>query len=130
MRLFPFAIATALALSMNVRAGELSVFSTPNASIGGMSPSGAYASALASDIFGLTCYRWLRASGAEDPVAGINSCAGINDAGTIAGSIPVDGGNGFGGHDEPALAVYGEFLPPGAPLACGFTNAAAAPGLT
>ena len=125
MRLFPFAIATALALSMNVQAGELSVFSTPNASIGGMSPSGAYASALASDIFGLTCYRWMRATGAEDPVAGINSCTGINDAGTIAGSIPVDGGNGFGGHDEPALAVAGTAAPQVLPLPDGFENAQA-----
>jgi len=123
MRALPLAILAALTLGANAGAtGALTTLATPNASIGGMSPNGDYVAAFVQDFTGARCIRYVRATGVEDSIPTLNECTGINDAGTLAGSAPVDGGSTGGGHDEAALVAIGATDPELIPSLDGFEN--------
>lgn len=124
MRALPIVILAALALGGNAEAtGVFTTFTTPNAVLGGMSPSGTYSVAITQDFTGIRCVRFTRATGDEESILTLNSCMGINEAGTLAGSVPIDGGSSGGGHDSAALVAIGASDPEVLPSIDGFDNA-------
>lgn len=95
--LLPFAAAHA--------AGEFIPINTPSVQLTGVSPNGEYAVGAISYTAG---FRWTASSGAEDLLTDLNSAQGINNAGTIAGSVAENGGaNEPGGRDLGAYAPLG-----------------------
>ena len=94
--LFPLAAAQA--------AGEFIPIETPSVQLTGVSPNGEYAVGAITYTAG---FRWTASTGAEDLLTDINSAQGINDAGTIAGSVAENGGTIEGGRDLGAFAAVG-----------------------
>ena len=66
--------------------------------------SGRYVSA---QDYGATGLRWSAADDSEIPVPGIQGAIGVNDSGTIAGTVFVDGGAYAGGQHVAAIAAIG-----------------------
>lgn len=122
MRLTPYAAAIALMACASAQAaGEFIPLETPEIKLTKISQNGEYASAFLTGTGGI---RWVRATGAEEPVAGMNYSNGINNAGTITGSVGVNGGSGTdGGTDVPALSPLGAAAPQQLPLPADTQNA-------
>ena len=123
MRALPLAIIAALLGGNAGATGALTTLTTPNGVLLGMSPSGEYSVAIAQNFTGTSCVRFERSTGAEDSISTLNNCSGINEAGTIAGSAPIDGGSDNGGHDAPALLADDATDPEILPSLDGFENA-------
>lgn len=114
MRFFPLATAIALVLGAPAQAGTFVPLETPFGQATKFSQNGDY---LAIFVSGAGGARWTRATGQEAFVSGLNYVNGINNAGTIAGSIPVNGGSTEeGGTDTPALSAIGASTPANLPL--------------
>ena len=77
---------------------------TPEVQITKISGNGAYA---VGSIFNTAGYRWTASTGAEELITELNGANGINNAGTIAGSVGVNGGSEGGGDDLGAYAPIG-----------------------
>ena len=99
------AIAVLLPAAAVHAAGEFIPIDTPSVQLTGVSPNGEFAVGAISYTAG---FRWTAASGAQDLVPGLNSAQGINNAGTIAGSVAENGGAIEGGRDLGAFAAVGE----------------------
>jgi uncharacterized membrane protein len=106
MRVLPLSAALSLALCGAAHAtGTFTALETPGALVTMISPNGEYAVASLSGGGGV---RWTAETGEEDPLSGLNVTLGINDAGTVSGAVPVNGGAANGGDDLGAyLAVDG-----------------------
>lgn len=121
MRLTPYAAAVALMACASAQAaGEFIPLETPEIKLTKISQNGEYAAAFLTGTGGI---RWVRGTGAEEPVAGMSYSNGINNAGTISGSIGVDGGSAEGGTDAPALSPIGASAPTELPLPADTQNA-------
>ncbi len=77
---------------------------TPQVQITKISGNGAYA---VGSIFNTAGYRWTASTGAEELITELNGASGINNAGTIAGTVGVNGGAEGGGDDLGAYAPIG-----------------------
>jgi hypothetical protein len=77
---------------------------TPSMQITKISSNGEYA---VGAISGTAGFRWTASTGAEELLPGLDAATGINNAGTIAGSIPENGGVNNGGRDLGAYAAPG-----------------------
>ena len=100
-------IATLLALACCTTAQASGTFipiTTPSVQITKLSPNGAYA---VGSIAYTAGFRWTAASGVEELLTGLNSATGINNLGTVAGSVPENGGQINGGRDLGAYALVG-----------------------
>jgi hypothetical protein len=95
------AVSALLPLAAAQAAGEFIPIETPSVQLTGVSPNGEYAVGAISYTAG---FRWTASTGAEELLTGINSAQGINDAGTIAGSVAENGGAIEGGRDLGAYA--------------------------
>ena len=93
---------------------------TPNAQATKISQNGDYLTAFVAGTGGM---RWIRATGEEQLVQGMDYSNGVNNLGTVSGAIPVDGGTGNGGHDLPAVSPLGASAPQELPLPAGTDNA-------
>ena len=98
------AVSTVFPLASVQAAGLFIPIETPEVQLSGVSPNGQYA---VGSIAYTAAFRWTAATGAEDLLTALNSAQGINDAGTIAGSVPEDGGAIEGGRDLGAYAPVG-----------------------
>ena len=83
--------------------GTFIALETPNVQITKISANGAYA---VGSTFTLNGFRWTASTGTEELLPQLDFSLGINDAGTVAGAIPENGGVSNGGRDLGAyLAV-------------------------
>ena len=98
------AVSALLPLATAQAAGEFIPINTPSVQLTGVSPNGEFAVGAISYTAG---FRWTASSGAEDLLTDINSAQGINNAGTIAGSVAENGGSSEGGRDLGAYAPRG-----------------------
>lgn len=99
------AVSALLPLASAQAAGEFIPINTPNVQLTGVSPNGEFAVGAISYTAG---FRWTAATGAEDLLTELNSALGINNAGTIAGSVAENGGAiEPGGRDLGAYAAVG-----------------------
>ncbi|MBN8727425.1 MAG: hypothetical protein J0H15_06930 [Xanthomonadales bacterium] len=104
MRLL-LAAGITLALSGTAAAsGTFVELQTPNLQITRISPNGAYATG-AADYMGV---RWTAGTGTEEVLPALNGAMGINDSGTIGGTVPENGGAQEGGRDHAAYAAIGQ----------------------
>jgi len=121
MRPSLFAVAVGLACCATAQAaGTFIPLQTASAQSTKFSQNGDYLVAFLSGTGGV---RWTRATGAEDLVPGMDYSNGINNLGTVSGSIPLDGGPDNDGHDIPALSAIGAGDPQSLPLPAGTDNA-------
>jgi uncharacterized membrane protein len=105
MRVLLASAAVSLGLSGLAHAsGTFIPLETPNLTIGKVSANGAYAVGTTFDGQG---FRWTAATGAEELLPEIDTALGVNNAGTIAGAVPENGGVNNGGRD------LGAYLPVG-----------------
>jgi hypothetical protein len=119
MRISPLVTALALVACGTVQAeGQFIPLETPNAQAIKFSENGDY---LAASVFG-GGMRWSRSSGTEEVISGMYVVSGINNAGTIAGSI-ADGEPGNGGHEIPAVSAVGAPQPTTYPISPDMNNA-------
>jgi uncharacterized membrane protein len=101
----PVALAISLALSGLAHAsGTFIALQTPNVQITKISPNGAYA---VGSSFDPAAFRWTASTGTEELFPELDVALGINDAGTIAGAVPENGGAGAGGRDLGAYLAVG-----------------------
>jgi hypothetical protein len=106
MRISLLSIALCVAVSGAAHAsGTFTALETPNLQISKFSPNGEYAVGAIGG--GGAAVRWVASTGEEQIVADLNAGLGINDAGTISGSIPKNGGSLNGGSDLGAYAAPG-----------------------
>ena len=77
---------------------------TAGAVLAMISGNGAYA--VGSTASG-TGFRWTASTGAEDVIPTLDVALGINNFGTIAGAVPVNGGAANGGSDLGAYVEVG-----------------------
>ncbi|MEO7063054.1 MAG: hypothetical protein ABI082_04670 [Dokdonella sp.] len=85
--------------------GTLVELQTPNLYVTKISGNGEYAvGSVLPDAFGA---RWTSNGNVEEVLPELNIGNGINDAGTIAGSIPENGGSDNGGRDLGAFSAVG-----------------------
>lgn len=107
MRVSLLSIAFCVACSGAAHAsGTFTALETPGLQISKISPNGAYAvGAIGGGGAGV---RWTAATGEEEIIPELNGAVGINDAGTISGSVPENGGSINGGRDLGAYAAIGE----------------------
>ena len=121
MRPSLFAVAIGMACCATAHAaGSFIPLQTVSAQATKFSQNGDYLAAFLSGTGGV---RWTRATGAEDLVPGMDYSNGINNLGTVSGSVPLDGGPDNGGHDIPALSAIGAADPQSLPLPEGTDNA-------
>lgn len=98
------AISVALCGTAQAETVTFTPLQTQDAQVTMISPNGEYA---VSSIFQTAAIRWTAATGAEELVDSLNEGLGINDAGTISGSAPENGGSSNGGRDLGAYAPLG-----------------------
>jgi len=123
MRLSPYAVAIAVGLCGTAQAaGTFIPLETPLGQAVKFSQNGEYLSIFVNQGGGV---RWTRSTGVEEPLAGLNSSSGINNLGTVAGSVAVNGGADNGGNDHPALLPVGATAPTELPLPADTQNAKA-----
>ncbi|MBO9662663.1 hypothetical protein [Dokdonella sp.] len=120
MRLTPYAAAITLIACASAQAGEFIPLQTELGQATKFSQNGEYLSIFVNGSGGA---RWIRATGAEEPISGLNSLNGINNLGTVSGSVPVGGGADNGGTDVPALSALGATAPTEMPLPADTQNA-------
>ena len=84
--------------------GTFTALQTPGLQVTTLSGNGAYA---VGSVGGGAGYRWTASTGAEEVIPALDVALGINDFGTIAGAVPVNGGAGNGGSDLGAYAAPG-----------------------
>ena len=105
MRVLLVSAAVLLGLSGLAHAsGRFIALETPNLTLGKVSANGAYAIGTTFDGSG---FRWTSATGAEDILPAIDAALGVNNAGTIAGAVPENGGVANGGRDLGAYLSVG-----------------------
>lgn len=107
MRISPLllaALSVALCGAVHADTVTFTPLQTPDATISKISGNGAYA---VSSIFQTAAVRWNAATGVEEVIPAMNDALGINNAGTISGSVPENGGSGNGGRDLGAFAAVG-----------------------
>lgn len=107
MRISPLlfaAISVALCGAVHADTVTFIPLTTPDAQLTKISGDGKYA---ASMIFQTAAVRWTAATGVEELIPELNAGLGINNSGTIAGSIPENGGSEAGGRDLGAYAQVG-----------------------
>ena len=105
MRCFPLFAAAALAASTAAHAaGSFIELQTPGVQITRISPNGEYAAGSISYTAG---FRWTAATGTEELLPELDAAGGVNDAGTIAGAVPENGGANEGGRDLGAYLAIG-----------------------
>ena len=105
MRVLLLSATVSLALCGVVHAsGTFIELQSPGVTITKIASDGGYAvgSSLAPAGF-----RWTASTGAEELIPELNVAMGINNAGTISGAIPENGGVGNGGRDLGAFAKVG-----------------------
>jgi probable HAF family extracellular repeat protein len=106
MRVSLLCIAICVACPGVVQAsGTFTALETANLQISKISPNGAYATGAIGG--GGAGVRWIASTGEEQIVADLNAALGINDSGTISGSVPENGGSINGGSDLGAYAPIG-----------------------
>jgi len=121
MRSLFLAAAVVVAFAGTARAeGTFIGLQTPSAQTTKISQNGEY---LAAFVGGTGGVRWIRDTGEEQLVQGMDYSNGINNLGTVSGAIPVDGGSGNGGHDIPAVVALDATEPEPLPLPDGTDNA-------
>lgn len=121
MRLSPYAAAIAMAISASAQAsGTFIPLETQFGQAIKFSQNGKY---LSISINGGGSARWNSETGVEEIVPGLGTTQGVNNAGTIAGSVPVNGGSREGGTDVPALSPVGAAMPALLPLPADTDNA-------
>jgi uncharacterized membrane protein len=101
MRVLLVSAAVSFALCGAVHAsGTFIELQSPGVTLTKISADGSYAvgSSLAPAAF-----RWTAATGTEELLPELNTAMGINDAGTISGSVPENGGSANGGRDLGAF---------------------------
>lgn len=107
-------IAVAMTFCGTAHAGTFIPLLTPNAQLTKISQNGEYAAATRN-------MRWIRATGTEEVVTGLDYSNGMNNLGTLSGALPqVDGETT---HDIPALYAIGAAAPQALPLPAGTDNA-------
>jgi hypothetical protein len=105
MRISVLFVAVSAALCGVAHAGGSFIgLQTPNVQITKLSGNGKYA---VGSIAGAAGFRWNANTGAEELITDLNAATGINNSGTIAGSVPQDGGSANGGRDLGAYAAVG-----------------------
>lgn len=106
MRLSPLCATLFLVLCGGASADTVTLIplQTPQVQLGKISGDGAYAS---GSIFATAGFRWNASTGAEELLPELYAANGINNAGTIAGSVPMNGGSQNGGDDLGAYAPVG-----------------------
>ena len=110
------------ALAFGTAQADFIPLDTPNAQATKFSENGDY---LVTFMYAQGGTRWSRATGMEEMIPGMYALNGINNAGTVSGSAPVDGGYDNGGHDLPALVPLGAGAPTILPLPADTQNAEA-----
>ena len=115
MRVLLVTAAVSLGLSGLAHAsGTFIPLQTAGVQVTKLSSNGAYA---AGSTFAGTGFRWTAASGLEESLPELNVSLGVNNAGTIAGAVPENGGSANGGRDLGAfLAIGGTPSPLTSPL--------------
>ena len=105
MRNFLLAAAVSLVFCGAVHAeGTFTTLQTPNLLLTKISGNGQYAVGVIPTAAGA---RWIASTGEEQILPGLIDGLGINNAGTVSGAVPVDGGSNEGGRDLGAFAVIG-----------------------
>lgn len=84
--------------------GEFIMLPVPELYISQVSGNGAYAVGAIADSSG---YRWTASTGELTPYHTMNGASGVNNAGTLAGSLPENGGAENGGRDLGAYVPLG-----------------------
>ncbi|MBO9662664.1 hypothetical protein [Dokdonella sp.] len=116
MRVSPYLAAVATIASGSVfAAGEFIPLDTADGQATQFSQNGQYLAISTGDAGGA---RWIRASGVEEPITGMNYLNGINNLGAISGSLIAGGGT-----DAPALSPLGAGAPTALPLPVDLQNA-------
>ena len=106
MRISALPLVASLALCGVAHAsGQFIPLQTPEVLVTQLSPNGAYA--VGYDPSSGIAFRWTAASGQEELIVTMNSALGVNDSGTITGSVPENGGSIEGGRDLGAYAEVG-----------------------
>lgn len=106
MRVSLLSIAFCVACSGAAHAsGSFTALETPGLQISKISPNGAYAVGAAGPEG--PAIRWIASTGEEQVIAELNGALGVNDSGTISGSVPENGGSINGGRDLGAYAAIG-----------------------
>jgi probable HAF family extracellular repeat protein len=77
---------------------------TPEIKLTKISGNGAYA---VGSIYATAAFRWSASGGTEELITTMDDALGINNFGTIAGAMPVDGGSPNGGTDLGAFVAVG-----------------------
>ena len=77
---------------------------TAGVQISKISGNGAYA---VGGIYDTAAYRWTASTGAEELIPEMHVSNGINNAGTISGAVPLNGGSNNDGDDLGAFAPIG-----------------------
>lgn len=101
------ALAASLALALSgpaLAGGTFIEIATPGVQITRVSPNGAYATGA---IYATAGFRWTAADGSEELIYDLSDAMGVNDVGTIGGTVPEDGGSAEGGRDHAAYAAIG-----------------------
>ena len=105
MRISLLAAAVSLVLCGAVHAeGTFTTLQTPNLVLTKISGNGEYAVGVIPNTAGA---RWTASTGAEEILPGLIDALGINNAGTVTGAVPENGGSNEGGRDLGAFAVVG-----------------------
>ncbi len=99
----PSSLALALC-STAFASGTFIPVQTPNVQLSRLSPNGAYAVGSEPNA---AAFRWTAATLTEELIPEMNEAMGINDSGTITGSIPENGGANDGGRDLGVYATIG-----------------------
>ena len=109
MRASPYlALVAAIASRSVFAAGEFIPLDTADGQASRFSQNGRYLAISTGDTGGA---RWIRASGVEEPIAGMNALNGINNLGVASGSLVAGDGT-----DAPALSPLGAGAPTALPL--------------
>jgi hypothetical protein len=108
MRLSPYAAAVAMIACASAQAGTFIPLQTPLGQAVKFSQNGEYLSIFVNQGSGV---RWTRSTGVEEALSGLNYSNGINNLGVVAGSVALNGGDGNGGNDIPALLPIGATAP-------------------
>jgi hypothetical protein len=99
-----FALAALAASGIAHASGTFIELQTPSVQITRISPNGEYA---AGSIAYTAGFRWTASTGAEELLPELDAAGGVNDAGTLAGAIPENGGANEGGRDLGAYLAVG-----------------------
>lgn len=110
-----FAVVVTIASGSAATAGEFLPLETAEGQAVKFSQNGRYLAISTGDAGGA---RWLRASGTEEAVAGMNYLSGINNLGTVSGSAAAAAET-----TAPALSTLGASAPTALPLPADLQNA-------